>query len=229
MNIYDTHFHLDLQKDKPKAIDCIQKNKIYTIAMTNLPDLYIKEIAHYKCDYIRVALGFHPELIHDYRHQIPMMWEQLQNARYIGEVGLDFSSNMHVNEQIQFFTSLMEKCRYTNKIISIHSRKAVKPVLDIIGESFMFKPILHWFTGSINDAKIASQRGFYFSVNPNMVKTKKFNQLVKVLPRERVLIETDSPFTNGNGSHCDMLKFVDGELRNYGIEPWTNFQQLLRD
>ena len=38
-HLYDTHFHLDLQKDKQSAIDEIVRNQIYTIAVTNLPDL----------------------------------------------------------------------------------------------------------------------------------------------------------------------------------------------
>ena len=41
--LYDTHFHLDLQKDRNVAIREIEENKIYTIAVTNLPDLYRKE------------------------------------------------------------------------------------------------------------------------------------------------------------------------------------------
>ena len=88
-HLYDTHFHLDLQKDRTAAICEIEENQIYAIAVTNLPDLYRKEAVEIKSKYIRIALGFHPELIHQYQKQIPLMWELLPEVRYIGEVGLD--------------------------------------------------------------------------------------------------------------------------------------------
>ena len=48
MKLYDTHFHLDLQKNVKSAIEEISTNKIYTIAMTNLPVLYEKEQKEYE-------------------------------------------------------------------------------------------------------------------------------------------------------------------------------------
>ena len=39
-HLFDTHFHLDLQKDRAAAIRDIEEKQIYTIAVTNLPDLY---------------------------------------------------------------------------------------------------------------------------------------------------------------------------------------------
>ena len=42
-HLFDTHFHLDLQKDRVSAIRTIEEKQIYTIAVTNLPDLYRKE------------------------------------------------------------------------------------------------------------------------------------------------------------------------------------------
>ena len=60
-HLYDTHFHLDLQKDRTATIRKIEENQIYTIAVTNLPDLYKKETAEIKSKHIRIALGFHPD------------------------------------------------------------------------------------------------------------------------------------------------------------------------
>ena len=144
-HLYDTHFHLDLQKDITATIREIEENQIYTIAVTNLPDLYRKETAEIKSKYIRISLGFHPELIHQYQKQIPFMWELLSEARYVGEVGLDFVDKTYQREQVQFFRDLIERCRYDhNKVMTIHSRQAVGKVLELLGEDFRFKAILHW-------------------------------------------------------------------------------------
>ena len=207
-HLYDTHFHLDLQKDRIGAIYEIEEHQIYTIAVTNLPDLYRKESGEIASKYIRFALGFHPELIHHYKSQIPLMWELLPVARYIGEVGLDFVDRTYKNEQLAFFSELIERCRYDkDKIITIHSRRAVRQVLNIIGDRFRFKPILHWFTGN----------------------TKKFQSMFSLIPKERLLFETDSPFLSFQHSHSETLI----KLRQLIIEEredvnmWNNFRTVL--
>lgn len=227
-HLHDTHFHLDLQKDKHGVIENIAKNEIYTIAMTNLPDLYQKETLLYDQKYIRIALGFHPELVHEYPNKIPLMWKYLAEARYIGEVGLDFTDKSYVNEQIAFFTELIARCKNdTNKIISIHSREAEKEVIDIIGTDFKFTPILHWYSGTIRNLKIACERGYYFSVNLSMTRTKKFAQMLECIPKDKLLLETDSPFTSTKISHLDSLKTVNELLNSYNINCWENFLKLI--
>ena len=228
--LYDTHFHLDLHKDRDSVITEIENQKIYTIAVTNLPDLYRRESIEIASKYIRFSLGFHPELLHQYRNQIPMMWEFLTEARYIGEVGLDFVNQTYKNEQIAFFEELIERCRYDNsKIITIHSRRAVKEVLDIIGTNFRFKPILHWFTGSKAELKDAVDSGFYFSINEAMMKSKRFQELLPYIPSERILLETDSPFITFKTTHKDALLNLKDLLRREkrNIELWENFKTIL--
>ena len=229
-HLYDTHFHLDLQKNRTAAIREIEEHKIYTIAVTNLPDLYRKESIEIASKYIRFALGFHPELLYQYKNQIPLMWELLSDARYIGEVGLDFVDVTHKNEQLAFFSELIERCRYDkHKIISIHSRKAVRHVIDIIGDNFRFKPILHWFTGSENELSNAIEKGFYFSVNKSMLNSKKFQSMLALIPKERLLFETDSPFISFSYSHYETLtkinQFIKG--KKVDVNMWNNFKAIL--
>ena len=194
MRLYDTHFHLDLQKNVKAAIEEINANKIYTIAMTNLPVLYEKEKQQYDSPYIRTALGFHPELIGEYKKYIPLMWEKLSKARYIGEVGLDFTDKTYQADQVSFFSELVQRCRKDeNKIISIHSRKAEREVLDVLDDAFSFKAILHWFSGDSNLLDRAVKMGCYFSVNGKMLKSRKIERMLEIIPKNRILLETDSP------------------------------------
>lgn len=230
--LYDTHFHLDLQQDRAAAICEIEKHQIYTIAVTNLPDLYRKESNEIASKYIRFALGFHPELIHDYKNQIPLMWELLSGARYIGEVGLDFVDITYKNEQLAFFSELIERCRYDKeKIITIHSRRAVQQVLDIIGDNFRFKPILHWFTGSQKELLNAIEKGFYLSINKSMMNTKKFQSLLALIPEERLLFETDSPFISSLCSHHETLTKIYQLIKEkkINVNMWDNFKIILDD
>ena len=228
--LYDTHFHLDLQKEKNTALEEINRWKIYTIAVTNLPDLYKKEQRQIVSPYVRLALGFHPELLSDYKHQIPLMWELLPQAKYVGEVGLDFSASGRVQEQVSFFEELIDRClKDSNKIVSIHSRKSASTVMDIIGDNFTFKPILHWFTGNKKELDIAVERGYYFSINASMIKSAKGKEIVDRVPKSQLLLETDSPFTIGNSQRQSLnttYTFLDPE--NTGFL-WQNFKRLLCD
>lgn len=229
-HLYDTHFHLDLQKDRVAAIREIENNQIYTIAVTNLPDLYKKETAEINSKYIRFALGFHPELIHQYKKQIPLMWELLPETRYVGEVGLDFVEETYKTEQTVFFSELIERCRYDgNKILTIHSRRAVREVLNIIGDDFKFKPILHWFTGNTVELQEAVEKGYYFSVNGAMMASKRAINMLDLIPNERVLIETDSPFTYLQGSYSNTLSRIENILveKKNGVDVWNNFKEIL--
>lgn len=229
-HLYDTHFHLDLQKDRAAAICEIEENRIYTIAVTSLPDLYRKEITEIKSKYVRIALGFHPELIHQYKTQISLMWDMLPEVRYVGEVGLDLVDKSSEKEQKAFFNELVERCRYdSNKIFTIHSRRAVDKVLEILGDNYRFKAILHWFSGNRTELEKAIERRCYFSVNGPMMKSKKFLDMLQLIPSNRLLIETDSPFTHYMGSYDDYLKSIREKLQSYKpeVDVWTNFRRLL--
>lgn len=236
MRLYDTHFHLDLQKNVKATIEEINANKIYTIAMTNLPVLYEKEKQQYDSPYIRTALGFHPELIGEYKKYIPLMWEKLSEARYIGEVGLDFTDKTYQADQVSFFSELVQRCRKDeNKIISIHSRKAEREVLDVLDDAFSFKAVLHWYSGDESLLNRAVKMGCYFSVNGNMLKSRKIERMLEIVPKNRILLETDSPFGDTIKSHAESLKIlIDGLSPKYvmlseKIEEilWNNFQELL--
>lgn len=229
-HLFDTHFHLDLQKDRNSAIKEIEENGIYTIAVTNLPDLYRRERYEIASKYIRFALGFHPELIGKYKDQIQLMWDLLPTAKYIGEVGLDFSDTTFKLEQDFFFEKLIDKCADDeHKIITIHSRRSASKVIDLIGTGFKFKPILHWFTGNKSELIAAVNAGFYFSLNIAMMRSAKFLKLLPLIPHDKILLETDSPFIYNYGSHNEMLNSTINSLREKrnDVDVWGNFYNIL--
>ena len=116
-------------------------------------------------------------------------------------------------------------------IITIHSRKAVSKVLDILGENYRFKAILHWFTGSKDELKEAVERGCYFSVNGAMINSKRFLEILPLIPANRLLVETDSPFTCFKSTHSETLRDIEVNLREYkqDVDVWANFRRLLGD
>lgn len=238
--LYDTHFHLDLFKPLSEIVDEIENNQIYTIAVTNLPVLFKKLNEGISSKYIRPALGFHPELLFQYQHHIPQMWELLPQARYIGEVGIDFKTGLeHKNLQISFFTELIEQCnKLGDKILTVHSRQSADVVTSIIGSNFNGKIILHWFSGSKLTLNSAIKNGYYFSINNSMVNSKSSIELIKMIPSDKLLIETDAPFVKLNNKPfrpIDIPRIIErlsmileNDIDRMTSILWENFNSLIR-
>jgi TatD DNase family protein len=238
-NLYDTHFHLDLQESRSEILGEIERNKIYTIAVTNLPPLYEKLKKEVNSKYIRIALGFHPELISQYQKYIPDMWRLLSETKYIGEVGIDLKMKKESkNLQLSFFEELIERCdSIGNKILSVHSRMAASEVISIIGNKFNGKVILHWYSGTKQLQMQAINNGYYFSVNYAMLSSDSGKKIINNIPNDKILIETDSPFTFINGQiyrPSEIGKIIEGiaKIKNIDIDKirnilWGNFNKLI--
>lgn len=230
---YDTHMHVDLYKNTKEVIEYIEKNKSYTIAVTNLPVLYEKYCKEYRnLKYVRFALGLHPELVFQYKEQIPLIFKHIKTARYIGEVGLDYRTTNLENREIQknAFRELIEQCdKYGGKILSVHSRRAATDVLSIIGDSFNGKIILHWFSGNLKELLLAIKYGCYFSINSDMINSKSGIELIKNMPLDRILIESDAPFTKDTKQIYKLdfiLKIGQGLSRITGISSDSIHEKL---
>lgn len=238
-NLYDTHFHLDLQKSKGEVLKEIENNHIYTIAVTNLPPLYEKLKKEVNSRFIRVALGLHPELISQYKKYIPDMWRLLPEVKYVGEVGIDLKVGKESRDlQLAFFEELIDKCNtFGNKVLSVHSRAAASEVISIIGENFKGKIILHWYSGTKQNQEQAIRNGYYFSVNYAMLNSDSGKKIIGNIPNDRILLETDSPFTSINGHTyklSEIGKIIEGiaTIKNKDIKTienilWSNFVTLI--
>ncbi|MFD2780363.1 TatD family hydrolase [Novosphingobium pokkalii] len=113
--------------------------------------------------------------------------------------GPEFKANW--GDQIEVFEHALAICRAAGgRVMSLHSRRAAKPVLDTL-ESFpdAGTPILHWFSGTSRELDRAIDLGCWFSVGPAMLRGEKGRQLVARMPRARVLTESDGPFAQIDG------------------------------
>jgi TatD DNase family protein len=72
----------------------------------------------------------------------------------------------------------------------------------LIEEALPYRPgqiVLHWFTGSKSEARPAVDLGCFFSVNTAMLSKERGRSLIASLPLDRLLTETDGPFTTTGG------------------------------
>ena len=197
--LMDTHMHFDLYRNRREVLDFCEQSKCYTIAVTNLPELfskYLKELSWSSYRYVRLALGFHPQLVAKYSSQLTVFLNELYRAKYIGEIGLDYTCPFKERiAQRKIFEKIIAECNTAgNKILSIHSRRAEEDVLEIINNSSC-KAILHWYSGSISSMQKAIDNGFFFSINHQMTNSEHGRKIISNVPMENILIESDGPFT----------------------------------
>ena len=198
MNYIDTHFHLELFKEESLLADEIESNKIYTIAVSNAPRVFehLQKICNGK-KFLKAALGYHPEVIPIVGNELSLFENHLKQTKYIGEVGLDYSNSSKEEkyEQTRIFERILELCDESgDKILTVHSRRSESDIIDMIGEKFRGKVIMHYYSGNIVILKKAIEYGYYFSVNYSMTQTANGKKIISQIPQNRILTESDGPF-----------------------------------
>lgn len=192
----DFHVHIDYYENYKEIYDYYDTQKIYTLFVTNFPEVYRKAKETFpNSKYVKMALGYHPEMVEIKPFNRKEFDRHLGQTKYLGEVGLDFSKRFYKyrDEQIIVFRYICQKANEGNKIMSIHSRSAEKDVLTILNQYEVKYAVFHWYTGSISLLKDIIASGYYLSLNPSMLKSKKGKDIINNVPLERILIETDGP------------------------------------
>jgi TatD DNase family protein len=200
----DFHCHLDLYPNARQLADQVAAKNCFTLVVTTSPRAWqatSRVFAGY--DNIRVALGLHPEIAAQKAAELDLLVSCVCQAEFIGEIGLDGSmQHRHTREQQEVILEavLSESERCGGKILSVHSRNSASRVLDYLDKHCRTSvPVLHWFSGTIEETRRAVAMGCWFSVGPAMLRGAKGRRILQELPIARVLPETDGPFAM-NGS-----------------------------
>lgn len=197
----DLHVHIDFYSDPLKIANEYEKLKIYAIFVTYLPKIFLKTRKEYeKFKYIRIAVGFHPDMIGEYEFNNIEFNDGVKHTKYIGEVGLDFSNqnNEYVIKQIEAFDQITSPKYNKGRVYSIHSRKAETEVLRILIKNNVKTAIFHWFTGGKKVLRDIIDAGYYISVNYKMLTSKNGRDIIQSIPTSQLLFETDGPFARKN-------------------------------
>lgn len=215
--ILDAHCHLDLLENPLYRISELKDSNMSVLAVGTTPKAYLKEAELCRnANNIRVALGLHPELVGSEYADLRLFAKLAKETSYIGEVGLDFRKEFKDNkeQQIAVFTQIIDLCEmFAPKVISVHSLRSVNMVVKILQEHVRSDNniyILHWYTGSLTQLEAAVDFGCFFSVNPRMLKSKSGSEIIRSIPIDRMLLETDAPF----GAKYKSMYDIESELRN---------------
>ena len=202
VKLVDTHFHLDYYRNHRQLYKIINELEQYTLCMTSSPGIYMScRKLYQETEYIKFALGFHPcersLSSKDFSDFIILA----NQASYIGEVGMDFSSDTYISKSLQigYFKKIVEICAKRNILMSVHLRKSENEAIEIIKEYRPKKCIIRWFTGSVSQLNQLISLGCYFSINANMIQNRNASKKILKIPKDKILVESDGPFTKING------------------------------
>jgi TatD DNase family protein len=198
--VVDTHCHVDLYDDPVGVIRRARSSNIGIVAVTESPSAYRSLCLKLGkgSPNVEIALGAHPLQIRRLSaFQKALFFRLLSSAIFVGEVGLDFSSEGADSRvaQTEFFEQLLSHPRASDVPMSVHTRGAERVAIGLM-ETAGVKVILHWYSGPSSLIERALAAGMYFSVNPAMLNSKSGSRLISAAPPERILIETDGPFVS---------------------------------
>jgi TatD DNase family protein len=114
----------------------------------------------------------------------------------IGEVGLDYWKVQDADArevQREILAQHIALSRELDLPLNVHSRSAGRHTIAWLREHEAQRVLMHAFDGKVSAAMAGIEAGYYFSVPPSIVRSPQKQKLVRHLPLERLLLESDSP------------------------------------
>jgi len=203
----DSHCHLDHEPLLSDLLNVIKRSKevgikkLLTISTSFESFDRIKKIIQ-EDEMIYGTIGIHPhETTQNKITSNTIVKNFIDNPKIIGigETGLDFYyENSDKDDQITSFKAHIEASIETNSPLIIHSKEAENETFNILNEykNQNLKILMHCFTGSKNFAKKLLSLNAFFSASGIITfkNSLELQDTFKILPIDKILIETDSPF-----------------------------------
>ena len=147
---------------------------------------------------ITVAAGLYPEYADadKAREMIGYIEANRRSIMAIGEVGLDFwlaKTDEQKELQRQVFLQFINLALRLDLPLNVHSRSAGKHAVAMLLQQKASRVQMHAFDGKSSSAAAAVDAGYFFSIPPSVVRSAQKQKLVKYLPLDVLLLETDSP------------------------------------
>lgn len=198
----DTHAHLDAAAFDLDVADVISRaedvgvGRILAVGSDLRSSVKALELAH-TFNSVFAAVGLHPHEAYKFHDEAEQLQALLGERKVvaIGEVGLDyFRAGAPAEVQRYAFTAQLEWARRLGLPVSVHNRNAGSDTLATLAQAEV-TAILHCFSSSPDFAHTAVEAGMYVSFAGNVTYPKAIalREAVKMVPADRLLVETDSP------------------------------------
>jgi TatD DNase family protein len=229
MEYFETHAHYDDERfnnDREQIIDSLKKEGVTTCINVGCSIETSKESVELanKYDFIYAACGIHPSEIAMTSEQLKKDVEEIKRLSKmtkktvaIGEIGLDYHWNKeNKEEQKNAFIAQIELANELKLPIIIHTRDAVDDTIEILRKVKVENGgVLHCCPFNKELVKHGLERGFYiaFGGTSTFKNSKNADEIIRMVPLEKMLIETDSPYlapepVRGTRNDSRNLKYI---------------------
>ncbi|MBQ7045621.1 MAG: TatD family hydrolase [Clostridia bacterium] len=203
-SIFDTHAHYDDERFDSDRYELLASLKnsgvggVINCAVDIESSKNVIKIAE-DFDFCYSAVGYHPENLPDSKSlDFEKLCELIKHKSVvaIGEIGLDYYWHQDNKDyQKQSFLLQTEFAIKNNLPVIVHDREAHADTLSIL-QAKKPRGVLHCFSGSVEMAESILKLGMYIGVGGVVTfkNSKKLAEVVKSLPLNRILLETDAPY-----------------------------------
>ncbi|WBW98290.1 TatD family hydrolase [Oceanirhabdus sp. W0125-5] len=244
--IFDSHAHYDderFDQDRECVIKEIKESGVVGVLNCGSSVEGMRksvELAR-KYDFFYAAVGIHPGNADEYNSDILKEIEeytQEDKVKAIGEIGLDYywEENPPKDVQKKVFREQMELADKLNLPVVIHDREAHKDTLEIMKEFPNVTGVVHCFSGSVEFAKECVKLGYFIGVTGVVTfkNAKKLKDVVKEIPIDKLLVETDCPYMapspyRGKRNKSDYIKYIIQEISSIKEISYGDVERITRE
>ena len=208
--LVDTHAHLDFPEfdsDRKQVVEKAQAAGVEYIVNIGSSLKGSRDSLKLAQEFpgIYASVGLHPHEADSFNDQALSELKTLAQADKvvaIGEIGLDYFKNYSLQEnQRTLFISLLVLSQELNLPVVLHCRQAQNDLLDILKRAMPKAAVLHCFSGDEKFLQDCLDLGFFISFTCNITykKAQNLRDLARIIPLERLFLETDAPFLSPEG------------------------------
>jgi TatD DNase family protein len=224
VRLIDTHAHLcdgAFANDLGEVLDRARAVGVEAIVSVgeDLADARANlELADAYPHFVWPAAGLFPTILDRDEAEQVMDFMRTHSDRWlaVGEVGLDLwkvQDEGGRGVQREIFVGFIELARELGLPLNVHSRSAGRHTIQLLLDKGAERVQLHAFDGKAARALPAAEAGFFFSVPPSIVRSPQKQKLIKRLPLELLLLETDSPVLGPDVAQRNEPGNIDRALR----------------
>ncbi|MBQ6479061.1 MAG: TatD family hydrolase [Erysipelotrichaceae bacterium] len=201
----DAHCHLgsrQFEKDRQQLLEAMMEANVRKAILICCSRHDLDRSIELRKAYpdLRLAMAIHPQDLEedhslDRLNRLEKIIDEVK-PDMIGETGLDYYSHPHTKEYQQyFFRRQLEIACERDLPVDIHSRKATQDTLNIL-KQYKVRGIIHSYSGSVETADLYLKQGYYLSFGASILfkGARRPAEVIRHVPLERLLIETDAPY-----------------------------------
>jgi len=156
-----------------------------------------------------------------------------ERTAIVGEIGLDTGSRVPLDLQLRVFRQALKIVADLPRIVSIHSYRATGLTIKELQRNPIAVPVLHWWTGTVEETRAAVALGCYFSVHSAVARHSKFRTTI---PKERLLVESDHGYADPPAAIPCRIEWVEHLVaKQLGLNRsdvrrlvWQNLETIIR-